>query len=288
MPPESHFADADGIRLHYLTWRPPDAASGAGTVVLAHATGFLAALWTPIAERLAAIGYTIFAYDARGHGDSEKPPPEGNNYAWDRFWQDLRALLDALDLRDVLFAGHSAGGAAGLHLASQHPAYVSRIAVFEPIMIPGSVPPDQRRHDEMSEGARRRRQVFASTDEAYGQYRTRSLFERWPEEMLRLYAEAGTYVREDGQVQLKCPPAVEATIFAHSGDLDTWERLADISAPTLVMLGGQTEGFLKMVAEGAAERLPQGRLHTFPDLGHLGPMEDPEAVAAALIDFFAG
>ena len=63
------------IRLRYLDWGgdgPP--------IVLLHATGFLGAIYRPIAQALTAIGH-VYSYDQRGHGDSERP---GNDiYGWD-------------------------------------------------------------------------------------------------------------------------------------------------------------------------------------------------------------
>ena len=69
--PESSFVQANGLRLHYLAW----GEAGARPIVLNHATGFLAWLWEPVARPLVAAGYRVLAYDARGHGDSDKPAP---------------------------------------------------------------------------------------------------------------------------------------------------------------------------------------------------------------------
>jgi len=287
--------EANGLQLHYLRWasaptmvgRGPslDRASRGTPIVLNHPTGFLAALWQPIAERLADAGYDVYAYDARGHGDSDKPPPEGDNYHWQRFAEDLRAFLDALRLRGVPFAGHSAGGAAGLWLAAHEPQYFSRIVAIEPIVMPAMLPQDEGRRSDMSESARRRRMVFASPQELIDQYRTRPTFEHWTDNALLLYAEQGTYRREDGQVQLKCPGEVEGEIFANSGSLDLWGVLPRIACPVLVLKGAYTEGFLAAAAEGVAGRVQAGRLEIVRDAGHLAPMERPDAVADAILRF---
>jgi pimeloyl-ACP methyl ester carboxylesterase len=54
------------------------------------------------------------------------------------------------------------------------------------------------------------------------------------------------------------------------------------------MKGERTEGFLSMVATGAAARMPNARLVTVPNAGHLAPMERPEAVAAEILAFLGG
>ena len=276
---QSSFVQANGLRLHCLTWGEADARP----IVLNHATGFLAWLWEPVAVRLAAEGYRVLAYDARGHGDSEKPEPMLENYEWLRAVDDLRGFLDAMGLRGVPFVGHSFGGATGLYLAGTQPGYISRLVAIEPIVMPVGFTPDATRRDEMAAGARRRRHVFASAKEMIEQYRSRPAFAKWTDEALRLYVKHGTVSREDGSLELKCSGEIEGAMFANSGSLPVWEVLPHIEAPVLVMQGETTEGLLSTVAESVANRVPHGALETITDAGHLAPMERPEAVAAAVL-----
>lgn len=285
MTPESAFVEANGLRLHYLRWRE---GGERGPIVLNHATGFLAALWQPVAERLAAAGYDAIAYDARGHGDSGKPAPTEEDYHWRNFVEDLDAFLTKLNLRGVPFAGHSMGGACGLYLAGTKPSVFSRIAVIEPIVMPGGFQPDETRRNDMAASARRRRMSFDSRQEMIGQYRSRSTFQRWTEKSLRLYAEHGAVEAEDGTIQLKCPAEVEGEIFAHSGSLNIWDVLPQIDVPVLVMAGEHTEGFLDMVAQGVAQRVQHGRFLKLPEAGHLAPMERPDLVAAEILALLDG
>jgi lipase len=279
--PESGFVQANGLRLHYLAWGAADARP----IVLNHATGFLAWLWEPVARRLAAAGYHAIAYDARGHGDSDKPVPKDDNYNWRRCVDDLRGFLDVMGLRGVPFVGHSFGGATGLYLAGAQPEYLSQLTVIEPIVMPGGFVLDESPRDEMAAGARRRRMTFASAEQMLEQYRSRPAFAKWPEEMLRLYVEQGTFRREDGSVELKCSGEIEGAMFAHSSSLPVWDVLPQVEAPVLVLRGATTEGLLAMVAEAVASCVPQGTLQTIPDAGHLAPMERPEAVAEAVLAF---
>jgi lipase len=309
MNPDEGYVDANGLSLHYLRWRT-DGGGVRPAIVLLHATGFLARLWQPVAEALAS-RFDVYAYDTRGHGDSDKPPPDGENYHWRNLVADLRGFCDALGLRastvvhgpshepalgkgpepqelvngepGVAIAGHSSGGAAAAYLAATHPEYVSRLVLFEPIIFPAQFLPPEDRRNELADGARKRRRVWSDTDEIIEAYRTRPAFARWRADVLRLYAEHGTFQREDGQVELKCPGEVEAEVFDHSRSLDTWEQLPEITCPALVMHGELTpEPFPSLMAQ-FAQRIPNARLETVPDAGHLAPMERPEPVAQAIL-----
>jgi 3-oxoadipate enol-lactonase len=285
MTPESSFFEANGLRFHCLRWSD---GGGKGPVLLNHPTGFLAALWHPIAARLAAAGYEVLAYDARGHGDSEKPAATDENYHWQRFVDDLDSTVTNLGLRGAPFVGHSMGGATGLHLEGAHPGSFSRLAVIEPIVMPGGFRPDEERRGQMAASARRRRMTFASRAEMIEQYRSRETFARWTDECLHLYADHGTFETEDRRIQLKCPAEVEGAVFSLSGSLNIWDVLPAIGAPVLVMAGRHTDGFLDMVAQGVSQRVKNGRFVQLSDAGHLAPMERPDVVAGEILDFLSG
>jgi pimeloyl-ACP methyl ester carboxylesterase len=275
--PSDAFVEANGTRLHYLEWG--DAGPPA---VLLHATGFLARLWQPIAEALSD-GYHVYAYDARGHGDSDKPP---DGYTWDHLADDFRALLDALGLRGVLAVGHSMGGATAAYLAATAPEYVSAAVLIEPIIFPAvrEEAGDQRRN-ELSSGAAKRRMVWASQEALIRSYRKRRTFADWREDVLSLYAEHGTFSREDGQIELKCPGKIEAQLYENNLSLDTWNLLSDIRCRALVLRGERTDGPLALAAQGVAQRIPDARLVTMAGAGHLAPMERPEAVVDEITTF---
>jgi pimeloyl-ACP methyl ester carboxylesterase len=292
--PDEAFVDANSIRLHYWAWGddslPP--------AVLIHATGFLARLWEPVAEALSS-SYHVLAFDSRGHGDSDKPvlseaegpalsnaegPPDG--YDWSAFAADLRGFLDALDLKDVVAIGHSAGGAAAAHLAATRPEYISRAVLIEPIIFPTDPDtPSRVRPNELADGASRRRMVWPSRGEMIRAYRRRPVFARWTEDALRIYAEHGTFRREDGEFELKCPGSIESRIFRNSASLGAYDLLPKITCPTLVLHGEHTEPRLAAVAQSAADRIPSAHLDSIDGAGHLVPMERPQALSDRILTF---
>ncbi len=273
MIPGEGFVETDEVRLHYLEWGgdgPP--------AVLLHATGFLARLWQPIAEALSE-RFHVYAFDARGHGDSDKP---ASGYGWDRLANDLRGFLAALELRRTLAIGHSMGGASVAYLAAAEPEYVSSAVLIEPIIFP---PLADGGNDQLVAGAARRRMVWPSPEELIRSYRERPAFANWREDVLRLYAEHGTFQREDGQFELKCPGKIEAELYRNSLSRDTWDLLPDVRCPTLVLRGEHTDHLLAVTSERVAGHISGARLVTVAGAGHLAPMERPESVSAEITTF---
>ena len=117
--PDLRFVAADGARLRIARW-------GAGTdraVVLVH--GITASLedWVPLVPHLQAAGLGVVALDLRGHGRSTLGT---ERISTRRLADDLATVLDLLDLRHAVLAGHSLGGYAALALAVHHPEVVQQ------------------------------------------------------------------------------------------------------------------------------------------------------------------
>lgn len=73
-------------------------------------------------------GYRCIGIDTRGFGDSDKP---WNGYDYNRLSDDVRCVIDALKLHDIVLAGHSTGGAIAIRYMARHRGYgVSKLALF--------------------------------------------------------------------------------------------------------------------------------------------------------------
>ena len=89
-----------GISIHYED-------HGAGQpVVLIHGYPLSGRAWDRQVPALLEAGYRVITYDRRGFGASSQP---ATGYDYDTFAADLHALLEHLDLRDAVLAGHSMG-----------------------------------------------------------------------------------------------------------------------------------------------------------------------------------
>lgn len=77
---------------------------------------------------LSSKGCRCIGLDCRGFGKSDKPL-EG--YSYDRLADDVRCVIDALDLNNITLAGHSTGGAIAIRYMARHQGYgVAKLALF--------------------------------------------------------------------------------------------------------------------------------------------------------------
>jgi len=141
-------------------------------VVLIHGYPLDGHSWERQTRELLAAGYRVITYDRRGFGQSSKV---GSGYDYDTFAADLDALLETLDLRDVVLVGFSMGTGELARYVSRHGhervAKLAFLASLEPFLVqrddnPTGVP--QEVFDGISEAARSDR--FAWFTQFYGDF----------------------------------------------------------------------------------------------------------------------
>jgi pimeloyl-ACP methyl ester carboxylesterase/catechol 2,3-dioxygenase-like lactoylglutathione lyase family enzyme len=272
--PASRFVVVNGLRLHYL-----DFGGEGPPAVLHHATGFHAWVWAPIAEALTQ-RYRVFALDARGHGDSDKP----DAYEWKHFVADLVGFVEALRLGRVLGVGHSLGATTTAGAAAEHPDVFSAAVLLDPVVYPREFRWLTEDENPMSAIARRRRDVWDDYEQVFESYRGRGAFAKWRDDLLRLYVHQG-FAAFDGGVRLKCPPSIEAQVFSMDMGVDGWEMMSRVHVPTLLVRGAQSDTLSAAAAEELCRSLPHGQLRTLPDTTHTFPMEAPDEVAQMILEF---
>lgn len=268
----------DGVRLavHDL--------GGAGPpLLMAHATGFCGPVLAPLASHLAE-RFHCWAFDARGHGDTEWP--QGLDWKWSSFADDVLAVVDGLRLSDgtldtIYGFGHSCGGAALLDAEARRPGTFTRLFCYEPIVWPELTEELATSRRPLVTGALKRRDQFPSRQDAYDNFASKPPLESLDARALRAYVECGFGPDKEG-VRLKCPPFVEASIYRQGLVHDGFTRLHQVRCPVTVGWGQRSVAMDRSVPEAQVEELPDARLVAFPDLGHFGPLEGPQSVASAI------
>jgi pimeloyl-ACP methyl ester carboxylesterase len=262
---------ADGVRVAGYD------LGGTGPDLLAvHATGFCAGVWTPVLDRLE--GFRRCALDVRGHGRSTTP---STGMDWHGTASDVLATIDALGLDRPFGVGHSMGGASLLLAEQRRPGTFRGLWLFEPIVFPTSAIPEEG-DNPLAEGARRRRRRFDGPDEAYANFAAKPPLSALHPDALAAYVMHGFETAEDGSVALRCDPGTEASTYEMGMRHGAFEHLGEVSCPVTVLRGRDDRPGPASVAPLVATGLPDGALEEHPELGHFGPLEDPEAMATSI------
>ncbi len=71
-------------------------------------------------NQLPMLGYRCIGIDTRGFGSSDRP---WNGYDYDSLSDDVRCVIDTLQLRDITLLGHSTGGSIAVKYMGRHKGY---------------------------------------------------------------------------------------------------------------------------------------------------------------------
>ncbi|TFV43013.1 alpha/beta hydrolase [Bradyrhizobium frederickii] len=279
-----------GAEIAMLQW----GERGKPPALLVHGTGFVAAVWDEVACELAST-YTVYALDRRGHGASHKP----GAYHFLDYADDVRRVMDALELRNVYGIGHSAGATDLLLAAKLLPGHFTRLFVMEPtVMDPRATRSGGLNAESVArvQGTLRRRAEFDSADAVFERYRTAPAFADWTETSLRAYVRHGFAPLDDGRVRLCCTPEIESAILhpiyevmeqVYAGDArgNPFASLAEIDCPVRVTTSGKSGPIYWEMARRAVSLIPRASTQVFQDAGHCVAQEVPAAVVAAVREF---
>jgi pimeloyl-ACP methyl ester carboxylesterase len=123
---ESRFAEAGGVKLHYLT-------SGSGpAVILLHGYAETSRMWRPLIPRLAE-KFTVIAPDLPGIGDSAIPP---DGLDMKTAATRIHALVRSLGIERARVVGHDIGLMVAYAYAVQFPSEVEKLALMD-AFLPG-------------------------------------------------------------------------------------------------------------------------------------------------------
>lgn len=256
---------ANGIEIGYYRVGDRDAP----TVVVAHGFYEDARCMVPVVDALAAEGYHVVAYDARGHGQTEGP--EAGYAPADRV-DDLVALLDALDHGEPVLYGHSMGGGTVAATAAEHGDRIRGVVMEDPSSMRGTPDADLDEiaayvGDEIAEAHEQ------SIDELAAEYAEEEpeLVDRYPA-LAEAYAHADHCLSPNLVAQARELPALLDELFPEIAvpalvlrrDVDTEERARDLEL---------------------AATMPKGRLVHVPEAEHHVVASRPEPALAEIRAF---
>jgi pimeloyl-ACP methyl ester carboxylesterase len=231
-------ADNGGLKIAGLDW------GGEGpALVFVHPTGFPAGFFSPIAERLTD-AFRVVGVDLRGHGASDTPPADSGLYTYELMAGDVIAFLDALGLDKVYAVGQSLGGGVSTLVDRHQPGRIAKLVLCEGIAHPVVERPEGA-DNFMATIARKRKPVWPSRQAMIESYGSRPPLNELAPEALAAYIEWGTVERNDGEVELSCPPDIEAAVFEGAGHASgahaAWEHLPSLRAEAVVLAGTRSD-----------------------------------------------
>src|SRR6478736_6746231 len=117
------------VRIAFMDVAPSAAANG-HTVVLFHGNNFAGFYFGNVIEALRKQGFRVIVPDQIGYGRSSKPIIP---YTFNDMARNSRAILQSLKIDKAMIIGHSMGGMLATRFATQYPAVVERLIIYNPI-----------------------------------------------------------------------------------------------------------------------------------------------------------
>lgn len=259
----------DGARISVVHAKGAGGSAGSGPVVLVHGLTSNIDDWGPVAERLVARGLDVVGVDLRGHGRSTLGT---DRFTPLRLGHDLAAVLDALDLRRAVLAGHSMGGMTLLALATGRPEVMAERVAGLALLSTSASLDSIRFRLSIPVGSQIPLLVPDLLDDAVPVLGVAALsaFGERPSHFMLTQALRSFQ---------RCPPETRRAATAGLLRFSVADQLATITVPTVVVCGTQDLVVPFGHSERIAEGIPGARLVALPGAGHLIPWERPNQVA---------
>jgi esterase len=263
----------NGLRFHYRDW----GNEGAQALVLLHGFTGHARTWDSFAMALRD-RYHVLALDQRGHGESEW----ASDYAPERRVEDMEAFVAELGLDRFVLLGLSMGGRAAFMYAARNPQKVERLVIVD--IAPESDPRGARR---IAAGVQAR-DIFDDPEEAVAAARAAN--PRPPEDALRHRILNNLISTADGKWTFRYDVALRngsgARVIPTPEEAErTWASLSQITSPTLLIRGVESDILSPEQAERMCSLIPDCRMVEVAESGHSVPLDNPAGFLKAVRTF---
>jgi 3-oxoadipate enol-lactonase len=203
---------------------------------------------------LAAAGWRVVRWDARGHGESPGPDDPAA-YIWDELGRDALALADALGIATFVVGGASMGAATALHVARQAAERVRALVL--------ACPPTAWA-GRAAQAAIYKAGAVLVVAQGLDAYMERAAKQPVPP----IFAPIGELFRPVPAVDVAVLPSVLRG--AAASDLPAEDEVAKVVAPTLVLAWDTDPGHPLATATRVTELISGAELHVAAALADIG------------------
>lgn len=225
-------------------------------------------------NQLPKLGYRCIGIDCRGFGLSDKP---WTGYDYNRLSDDIRCVVEALNLHNFVLGGHSTGGAICVRYMARHYGYgVAKLALF------AAAAPSLVQRSYFPYGLQKQ----AVVDIINGTYQDRpSMLRKFGE---TIFFNPVTNPLSDWIFQL----GLQAASWSTAAIARTWlgeeglfEDLKALQVPTLILHGVNDQVCLYPLAIAQKNSIRSARLVSFKACGHFLFYDQRERFTKELIRF---
>jgi pimeloyl-ACP methyl ester carboxylesterase len=259
------FVEADGVRLAY------DVTGGGPSLVLLHAGIVDRRMWDGVVPLLTDVA-TVIRYDARGFGESSRPP-DGEFARWD----DLFAVMDAAGVERAHLVGVSQGAETALDATLAAPQRVDHLVLCGAGMRGWDFSDELNARWKLEVEAWERGDLDGCAEES---------MVTWFDGPKRLAIEVDpTARRRAWEMQRLAIDLENDDAKAIGPEPPSSDRLVEVQSRTLVAVGELDQPDMVAIAETLAAGIPNARHVVLPGVAHLPPMERPGDFAVMLRGF---
>ena len=266
--PPTRFLDRDGGRIAYDdTGDGADARAGAPTLVAIPGIGDRRQSYRHLVPALVAAGFRVVTVDLRGMGESSTG---WRDYSDPAVASDVVALVEALDLDDVVLLGNSLGAAAAV-LATTDCPKVRGLVLIGPFARAVPIAWWQKAAFKALLAPPWGRRAWVSY------YRSKLFPGAKP-------ADLDAYADELGRVMAEPGRMTALRALADNTHAESGERLDAVRVPTLVVMGSADPDFPDPAAEAeAVAAATGGEILMVDGSGHYPHADHPGLVAEAVV-----
>ncbi|GLX77264.1 hypothetical protein tinsulaeT_06040 [Thalassotalea insulae] len=239
-------------------------------VVLLHSSLSSSKQWQSLVEKL-AVNFTCINIDLLGYGRAPTVS-ESSEYNFSTEVIRIKQILAKENISAPYhLIGHSCGGAIALKMAQENSDDLFSLTLYEPVAFHLLEQQHQHAVKFFADSIKQENNIDAAKH-FVNYWNGNGYFDNLPASVQQQMAKGMDKVNLDFN-----------GIFAESYTL---ADLADISCPSLLMLGQYTTADSKQLSEAIAKAIAQCQL-TQIAAGHMGPLSHPQLVEPVIVDFLA-